>query len=158
MNKKVTNLIEQIGKCRDLIKEGNYKKIIANINLFTKVYIDINRNINKYTNDPKYELDFTYYDIMDLSNEIADFLKFFPNKFRTQKFIDKISKNKKIDDRILNNFCTDLCDLFYIDNKLRETQKILAYSGFIYFIWSANNEKNKFDFTIELTNTIKSFL
>ena len=68
MNKKVTNLIEQIGKCRDLIKEGNYKKIIANINLFTKVYIDINRNINKYINDPKYELDFTYYDIMELSN------------------------------------------------------------------------------------------
>ena len=158
MNKKVTNLIEQIGKCRDLIKEGNYKKIIANINLFTKVYIDINRNINKYINDPKYELDFTYHDIMELSNEIADFLKFFPNKFRTQKFIDKISKNEKIDDKILNNFCADICDLFYIDNKLRETQKILSYSGFIYFIWAANNEKNKFDFTIELTNTIKSFL
>lgn len=155
---KVTNLIQNIGKCRDLIKEGNYKKIIANIYLFEKVYTQVKMNINKYIENSKHNLDFTYYDLMELSDEIADFIRLFPSRFRTKKFIEGISKNKKIDDKILNDFTSDICDLFYIDVKLRECQKILAYCAFTQWIWEQNNKQSKLDFTIEITNVIKSFL
>ena len=155
---KVTNLIQNIGKCRDLIKEGYYKKIIANIYLFEKVYTQVKMNINKYIDNSKHNLDFTYYDLMELSDEIADFIRFFPSRFRAKKFIEGISKNKKIDDKILNDFTSNICDLFYMDVKLRECQKILAYCAFTQWIWEQNNKQSELDFTIEITNVIKSFL
>lgn len=155
---KVTKLIENIGKCRDLIKEGEYKKIIANIYLFEQVRNSVKIHLDKYIKNPDHELDFTYIDLMELSDEIADFLRLFPAKFKTQKFIDSICKNKKIDNAILNSFNAEICDKFFIDAKLRETQKILAYCAFTQWLWNENNKQSESDFTVEITNAIRSFL
>lgn len=155
---QVTKLIENIGKCRDLIKEGDYKKIIANIYLFEKVYNSVKIQLDKYIKNPNHELDFTYMDLMELSDEISEFIRLFPAKFKAQKFIDKICKNKKIDNAVLNSFNAEICDKFYIDTKLRECQKILAYCSFTQWLWNENNKQSESDFTVEITNAIRSFL
>ena len=55
----VTQLIQDIGKCRDLIATGEQKQVLARIHLFEKVYNGVKRDLDKFIKDPEYELDFT---------------------------------------------------------------------------------------------------
>lgn len=139
---KVTNLIQNIGKCRDLIESKDFAKILNNIYLFEKTYKNVKIQVDKFIKDSSYELDFTFYDLQELSDEIAAYIADFPNQFNVQHFIDKISENRKIDDNILKKFTSDICNKYFVDARLRECQKILAYCAFTMWI-CLNGNKNE---------------
>ena len=140
--KQVTNLIEQIGKCRDLIEEGDFKKILFNIYIFEKVYLEVKRNIDRYVKNPSYNLDFNHHDLSELSNEIAKYIEQFPSKFSSDLFLKSIlDKNyEKIDNKILAKHTQEIMDLFSVDAKLRECQKVLAYYSFVLRLWTEQNK------------------
>lgn len=158
---QVSNLIQNIGKCRDLISKGDTKKLIANCYLFLKVYNDVNIQVNKYCKDSKHELDFTYHDLKELSDEIANYLASMDFKPSADGFIEDIKKNKVINNKVVSEFNQKMCDLLMLDRVLRECQKVLAYSAYVVWLWNENNAQKEEDsesyYTIELTKTIRSF-
>jgi hypothetical protein len=132
---QVTQLIQDIGKCRDLLEEKDLKKISSFIGLFDKVTDEAKRQIDKYIKNDKYELDFTPYDLSELSDEIFDFVKKYQTQLKFDYGIKQLKKNKIINDKVLADFTNQQCEIMYIDRKLRETYKILAYLGLTLYLW-----------------------
>lgn len=152
----MTNLLDNIGKARDLIESKDHKKILAKIHLFEIVWKEVKRTVDRHVKNENFTLDFNYYDIADLSNEIADYLNNYPQKFRVNTLIKNLDKHEKIDANIFKEFNTNLCDFMYIDAKLREAQKILSYLALILYVVEKTKEDESLDNV--LLETIRSFL
>lgn len=132
---QVTQLIQDIGKCRDLLEEKDLKKISSFIGLFDKVTDEAKRQVDKYIKNDKYELDFTPYDLRELSDEIFDFVKKYQTQLKFDYGIKQLKKNKIINNKVLADFTNQQCEIMYIDRKLREAYKILAHLGLTLYLW-----------------------
>lgn len=152
----MTNLLDNIGKARDLIESKDHKKILSNIYVFEKVCREAKRNADKHLKDENFSLDFNHHDLADLSNEIADYLNNYPQKFRFSTHVKNLDKIELIDHKVFKEFNTNLCNLMYIDAKLREAQKILSYLALILYVVEKNKEDESLDNV--LLKTIRSFL
>lgn len=138
MNKKVTKLIDNISLCRDLVTKSEKKEVLSKIYVFELVTNEVQRQVKKWLNDNSYELDFMAGDLFELSNEIHNYIKDF--NFSYDYMQSAISKFDVIDDKVINDFTLNIADLMYIDRKLREAYKILAYMGLVYTLWEKRNE------------------
>ena len=153
---KVTNLIQKIGKCRDVIASKDFKLILKNIYLFKTTYQEIMRHMDKYIKNDKYELDFTYCDVHELADEILNYIKNFQSKFTFNRFKNEILKNETINDEVLMNFQKNQCDYMFVDRELREAYKILSYLALSVYL--VQEQHNREDFTFQITETIRSFI
>lgn len=153
---KVTNLIQNIGKCRDLLATKEFKNILKNIHLFKTVYQEIMRNVDKYIQNNKHELDFTYNDIQELADEILNYIKNYQSKFTFKRFKEEILKNKIINDKVLIEFQKEKCDYMYVDRELREVYKILSYLALSVYLIEEQNIRE--DFTFQVVDVIRSFI
>ena len=148
MKKLVTKLIDNISLCRDLMTKPNRKDVINRIYVFECVTNEVQRQVKKWFNDRTYELDFTGQDLYELSDEIADYLKRPEFNFSYANFNNQLDKYEVIDGAIINTFTQGVADCMYLDRKLREAQKILAYYGLFYELWEkseGNNDKTSRD-------------
>jgi hypothetical protein len=150
------SLIEQIGKCRDILLTKDLKTVLKNIYLFEDVCNRTQRQVNKYTKTLDYELEFNYHDLKELAEEIFDFVKNYQTKFLFEYGQKELSKNKIITNDILNNFNQAQCDIMYVDRKLREAYKIISYVALIAWLWTEQREQMELDW--QVTQTIRSFL
>lgn len=153
---KVTNLIQNIGKCRDLLAAKEFKNILKNIHLFKTVYQEIMRNVDKYIQNNKHELDFTYNDIQELADEILNYIKNYQSKFTFKRFKEELLKNKIINDKVLIEFQKEKCDYMYVDRELREVYKILSYLALSVYLIEEQNIRE--DFTFQVVDVIRSFI
>lgn len=153
---KVTNLIQNIGKCRDLLSKKEFKSILKNIYLFKTVYPEIMRHVDKYIQNNKHELDFTYNDIQELADEILNYIKNYQSKFTFKRFKEEILKNKIINDKVLIEFQKEKCDYMYVDRELREAYKILSYLALSVYLIEEQNIRE--DFTFQVVDVIRSFI
>ena len=152
----MTNLLDNIGKARDLIESKDHKKILAKIYLFEIVWKEVKRTVDRHVNNENFTLDFNHYDIADLSNEIADYLNNYPQKFRINTLIKNLDEHEKIDANIFIKYVTNVTDLMCIDTKLREAQRILSYYALILYVIEKEKEQGSLDNV--LLKIIKSFL
>lgn len=152
----MTNVLDNIGKARDLIEGKDHKKILSNIYLFEKVWQEVKRGINKYSKDENYPLDFNHHDIAELSDEIADYLNNYPQKFRFNNILKNLEKLEEINDKTYTQFNVKICDFMYIDAKLRECYKILSYLATVLHVVEKMREDESLDNV--LLKTIRSFL
>lgn len=150
------SLIEQIGKCRDILLTKDLKTVLKNIYLFEDVSNRTQRQVNKYTKNLDYELEFNYHDLKELAEEIFDFVKNYQTKFLFEYGQKELSKNKTITNDILNNFNQAQCDIMYVDRKLREAYKIISYVALTAWLWTEQREQMELDW--QVTQTIRSFL
>jgi hypothetical protein len=132
---KVTNTIEQIGKCRDLLLSKDFNLILRYLILFEQVCDTCKRHVDKYIKNPKYELDFNCYDLQELSDEIYEYVKKFQKNFTFDYGYKKLAKYKIIDNDVLKKFTQESCNEMFLDRKLREAYKILAYLGLTLYLW-----------------------
>lgn len=153
---KVTNLIQLIGKCRDLLATKDFKLIKNNIYLFERTYDEAKRNIDKYTRNSEHVLDFTADDLKELSDEIYAYVKNFQSKFTYDNSLKKLTKHKSIGNDEINDFVKEQCDYMFVDVKLREAYKIIAYLGVITWIYTEFYKSKELD--AELTKLIRSYL
>lgn len=137
---QVTQLIQDIGKCRDLLEEGDFKKILTHIGLFDKVTDTCKRHVDKYIKNYNHELDFTPYDLSELSDETFNFIKKYQTHFKFEYGYKKLMKFKRIDDKVVDSFTKEICDEMYADRKLREAYKILSYLALTLFLWQENRK------------------
>lgn len=136
MKKKlVTNLLDNICTCRDLVTSGNTKEIIGKIYVFDVTTNEIKRQINKFIDDKEHELDFTAQDLYELSDEIHEFLNSFDNMFSFKSLNERINKHKVIDDNVINEETNVVSEFMYIDRKLRECYKLLSYLALVLSLW-----------------------
>lgn len=153
---KVTNLIQNIGKCRYLLSKKEFKSILKNIHLFKTVYQEIMRHVDKYIQNNKYELDFTYNDIQELADEILNYIKNYQSKFTFKRFKEELLKNEIINDKVLTEFQKEKCDYMYVDRELREVYKILSYLALSVYLIEEQNIRE--DFTFQVVDVIRSFI
>lgn len=138
----VTQLIQDLGKCRDLIATGEQKRVLAHIHLFEKVYNGVKRDLDKFIKNPEYELDFTFYDLKELSDEIYEFLQNYPQKFLSDELVHQVQQYPRIDNTVLKQFTQSCCDTMYVDTKLRECYKILSYGAVTLYLWELNRGRD----------------
>lgn len=156
MKKLVSNNLENISKCRDLLDEGDLHKIWYRSYLFIKVAEDVKRQINKWLADDNYELDFLPQDLIELSNEVFQLIRNFQSKFVFKNIYTNFTKYDIIDDKIILKETNKIAELMKIDRDLRECYKILSYMAVVYNLWLETKKNN----TIEnqMLQAIKQFL
>lgn len=153
---KVTQLIQNIGKCRDILATRDFKEVLKNIYLFQKTYEMAKREVDKFVSNENYEVDFTYYDLKELSDEIYAFIKNYQNKFVFDCAYKKLSKIHKITNEVVRKHSQEQCDLMYVDARLREAYKILSYLAITTWLWTESREQSELDW--QVTQAIRSFL
>ena len=153
---KVSNLIQNIGKCREVICSRDFKEILKNIYLFQRVYEEAKIKVDRFLKDERNELDFTHYDLQELSDEIYKFIKGYQNKFSFEAMQKKLIKAKTIDNVVLRDFTQEHCDWMYVDARLREAYKVLSYLAITVWLWTEAREQEELDW--QVTNLIRSFL
>lgn len=154
--KNVTNLLSNIGKCRDIIESRDFKTIYNKIYLFEKTYEDCKRHVDKYTKDPNHKLDFTYSDLQELSDEILEYLKNYPSKFTFKSFEKLLPKNTCIDNDVLRDILPKIIKEMFVDTRLREAYKILSYLAFVLMLWDENYRNQDFD--VQMANTLRELM
>lgn len=156
MKKLVSNNLENISKCRDLIEEGDLHKIWYRSYLFIKVAEDVKRQINKWLADDNYELDFLPQDLIELSDEVFQLIRNFQSKFVFKNIYINFTKYDIIDDKTILKETNKIAELMKIDRDLRECYKILSYMAVVYNLWLETKKNN----TIEnqMLQAIKQFL
>lgn len=154
--KNVTNLLSNIGKCRDIIESRDFKTIYNKIYLFEKTYEDCKRHVDKYTKNPDHPLDFTYSDLQELADEILDYLKNYQYKFTLKNFEKQLPKGVCIDNNILSDVLRKMIKEMFIDTRLREAYKILSYLAFVLMLWDDNYKNQEFD--VQIANTLRELM
>ena len=154
--KKVTNLLCNISKLRDLLEEKDKNKILNNLYLFARVENDVRIQIQKYIRYPEHELDFNYQDLKELGDEIFEFIKNYQQKFLFSKYQKELMKKAPITDDIFNEITQQISKDMLLDTKLREVYKSIGYYAMVIFLWKENDEKKPFD--VQITELIRSFI
>ena len=152
----VSRLIEMIGECRNILATKDFKEVLGKIHLFTKVCDMAKVQVDRFVKKDNYELDFTYYDLKELSDEIFAFIKNYQSKFIFEKYQKELIKTKTIDNVVLREFTQKLCNQMYVDARLREAYKILSYLAFTVWLWTEARNQQELDW--QVTQAIRSFL
>lgn len=153
---KVTQLIQNIGKCRDVLATRDFKEILKNIYLFQKVYEMSKRHVDKYLDDENHEVDFTYHDLKELADEIFNFIQNYQSKFVFDYSHKQLCKIHKITNEVVRKHNQEMCDLMYVDARLREAYKILSYQAIT--MWLQTEAREQLDLDWQVTQAIRSFL
>lgn len=149
-------LVEQIGKCRDILLTRDFKEVLKNIYLFQKLCDKAKTDIDRNIKNENHELTYNYYDLQELSDEILKFIKGFQSKFTFDKYQKELAKIHTIDNEVLRKFTQEKCDLMFVDARLREAYKILSYLALTVWLWTEAREQEELDW--QVTQAIRSFL
>ena len=103
-----------------------------------------------------YELDFNFYDLQELSDEIFNYVKNLQSKFIFKNSIKELLKNKVINNETYLKYLNNQCDLMYIDVKLREAYKIIGYLSVV--LWTLEEGHKQYDFSEDIALFIKEFI
>lgn len=152
----VCNLIQMIGECRNILETKDFKEVWKRIYLFTQVCDMAKVQVDRFVKKDNYELDFTYFDLKELSDEIFAFIKNYQSKFSFEKYQKELIKIKTIDNTVLRGFTQNLCNQMYVDARLREAYKILSYLALTVWLWTEAREQQELDW--QVTQAIRSFL
>lgn len=156
MKTTVTNLIQHIGKCRDILATKDVNEVSKHLYLFEKVHTDVKIQLDRFIKKPTYQLDFTIEDIQELSDEIFEFIKNHQTKFTYSALLKDLTKNKTIDNTTLYEFTQNKANWMYVDRKLREAYKILSYLAIT--LWVLTEAEKQNDLDVQITEIIRSFL
>ena len=153
---KVSNLIQNIGKCRDALETKDFKTVLSKISLFNKVCDEAKVQVSRFIERDNYELDFTYSDLQELADETYAFIKNYQSRFTFDASFKNLIKIKFINNEVVRKFTQELCDLMYVDARLREAYKILAYQAITLWLHTEAKEQEGLDW--QVTQAIRSFL
>ena len=141
MKKKlVTNLLDNICLCRDMIERGNINELTVKIFIFDIVANEAKRQVNKFIDNKNHELDFATQDLYELSDEIHHFLKGLEPEFDYNSIMERISTYAIVNDSVIEKESIRLADYMYVDRKLRECYKLLSYLAMILQLWTESQK------------------
>lgn len=153
--KNVTNLLSNISKARDLLDEGDIKKIYNNQYFFEKLKNDIARQCKKYIETESYEADFNHEDLRALSDGLFD-LADRNIKMRYSNLYKTLTKNKPVTMEDFNQLCYRVADTMYFDRFFRQLTNEISHWAVTFWLWSESDYKK--DFMSQIEEHIRSFL
>ena len=153
--KIVTNLLTNISKARDILDEGDIKKIQNSHFFFEKRKNDIARQCKKYIMYEQHETDFNHEDIRALADGLFDVMDK-TIKMRYSNLYKKLTKNKPIEMQHFNELCYQIADTMTFDRFFRQMANELSHWAITMWLWSESEYKK--DFMQQLTEHIKSFI
>lgn len=154
-DKKVTNLLINIGKVRDILEKKDFELVVNNQLFINKVVFDLIRNVKKYVESDKHEIDFNSNDML----AIADGLQYFDNKFikSNYKIMNKeLEAVKYITIEEWNKLCYKVRDRFYYDKYVRPLVNELNFMAVTLDFWSLS--EYRMDFMSQITQHLKTFI
>lgn len=154
--KVVSNLLENIGRARDVIATGDLYKIEQKLYLFEKISQEVNRQMAKYIKNASHELDFTYADLEELSTEVYDFIKPYFEKFTYANQFKELCKTIPITFDAFQEFSMQNAHEFRVFTVLQSFYRETAYQGIVIWIWSQTDDKLSIGDL--LTKTVRSFI
>lgn len=140
---KVTNTIKKIGKCRDLICSKEFNLILNYIFLFEDLTHELQRHCAKFLKNDKYELDFTPYDLQELSDEIFDYVKDYQEQMKFEYIFKEIMSNERINNKVFDDFADNYLKKMLVDEKLRNAYKQLSYYALSILLWQEARKAGK---------------
>lgn len=139
----VTRTIMRIGKCRDLIAGNDYNKISNNLIFFDELVKELHRHCQKFLRYETYELDFTPYDLQELSDEIYEYIKDFQQEMKFEHIFKEIMKNERINNQVFDDFADKYLKKMLVDEKLRNAYKQLSYYALSILLWQEARKAGK---------------
>lgn len=153
--KKVTRLLENISKARDMLDTGDFAIVRDNLYFFETLRNDIIRQARKYIEHESHELDFNFEDVRIISDGLLDLEdKLIKNRY--SQLYKRICKNKPIEMKHFNELCFEVHDKLYFDRFIRPIANDLAFWGLTIWLWSESEYKK--DFMEQIAEHFKSFL
>lgn len=153
--KLVTNLLENIGKVRDLLQEGDVHKLKIHKYFVEKTKNDLIRHIVKYIMDETHECDFTHEDVRALSDEIFDICDK-QIKMRYSNLYRTLTKKIPFTMDDYNKLCEKMGDTNYFDYYYRSMANDLANFALAMWIWSESDYRKPFE--QQLLDHFRSFI
>ena len=140
--KKVTRLLENISKARDILDTGDFKKVRNNLYFFETLRNDIVRQARKYIEHESHELDFNCEDVRSISDGLLDLEnKLIKNNY--SQLYKRICKNKPIEMKHFNELCYEVHDKIYFDRFIRPIADDLAFWSLVIFLWSESEYRKR---------------
>lgn len=154
-DKKVTNLLLNISKARDILDSGDVSKVFNNHYFFEKLKNDIIRQIIKYIKFETHETDFNHEDVRAISDglfDIADKMI----KMRYSNLHKILTKNKPIEMEHYTDLCNRVANSLYFSKYYRNIAEELSHFALTLWLWSESEYKK--DFFAQIEDHIRSFI
>lgn len=155
VEKKVTNLLTNISKIRDILDRGDFEEIQKNKFIIEKTKNDIVIQVKKYIKYETQETDFNHEDIRALSDglfDVSDKLI----KMRYSNLYKVLTKNKPIEMHHFNELCYKIADTMAFDRFFRQMANELSHWAITYWLWSQSEYKK--DFMTQIEEHFRSFI
>lgn len=153
--KLVTNLLTNIGKMRDIIQEGDFRKLQINKYFVEKTKNDLIRNVVKFIDDENHQCDFTSEDVRAISDEIHELIDK-QLKMRYSTIYKTLTKNKPFTHEDYMRVCERLAVTNYLDTFYKPIANELANFSIAMWIWENTDYRKSFE--QQLIEHIRSFI
>ena len=152
----MARLIDNISSLRDIFISNDIKALLFKINLLKSTYEQVNRNIERFIKDDRFELDFTSQDLIDMSQECQVILNSLQQKINANKMLKELMNFEKINDKSMLEFTNNYADIFTLVAHLREFHSVICYSGCLLSALELQYQQGELDF--QVIDAIKKFL
>lgn len=142
--KKVTNLLTNVGKVRDILEEGDIEKLKRYHFFVEKTKNDLIRHVVKYINDDKHKCDFNHEDVRAISDEIFAMLDK-QLKMRFSHIRKTLTKNIPFTHDDYMAVCERLGVTNYLDLFYRPIANDLANFAIAMWVWSESDYRKPFE-------------
>ena len=144
----MTKLLDNICKIRDLVTNGDYKKILSCLGIFQSTYSDINRNIERFIRNDGHNLDFTSDDLLEMSMEVKVFLDNLNKQVNASRMVKEITSLERIDDSTIHDFTYRYADIFTMIAHLTEFHNIISYSASLLKVLEIQYSQGELDYVV----------
>lgn len=153
--KKVTNLLENVGKVRDILATGDMKKLKWNKYFIEKTKDDLIRHVVKFISDENHVCDFTSQDIRAISDGIFAIIDK-QLKMRYSHIMKVLKKYTPLTHEDYMAVCERLAVTNYLDAFYRPIANDLANFAIAMYLWEQTDYRKPFE--QQLLEHIRSFI
>lgn len=154
-DKKVTNLLDNIGKIRDVLDTKDFKEIKKHQFLIEKTKNDIIRQVKKYIESETHQTDFNHEDIRAISDglyDVSDKLI----KMRYSNLYKTLTKETPVTMEHFNSLCFRVADTMHFDRFIRQIANEYSFWAVTMWLWSQTDYRK--DIMTQIEEHLRSFL
>lgn len=152
-----TNFAKDFVLIREILEEGDFKKILFNLGAFEKFYLDLNRHIQKFIKSGINNLSIESSDLKELCDLAEPLVMNYQKKVNHNKIHKELWALDRIDDKHFNEWGKRITDMFNVIAKLRCFLSVISYAWCLLEAHEMQDEQNN-DFTAVVVNAIQNHM
>lgn len=153
----MTKLMDDICNLRDMLIAKDVKKLCANTVKIHMLTDNVRRQVKKFGKDIEHtKLDFTSDDLTETASEIKSMLKVCEDKLKPEYNLKKIFSNEKINDNVIQDFMSPMCEYMAVRTVLTEMHSNFVYLAVFLKLFETQYEQGELEYVV--VNAIREFL